>query len=196
MTAMIILAAGASTRLGRPKQNLLFQGQTLLQRCVGTAINTPCRPIILVLGANNQLIEKEGLPGDIKIICNDGWNEGMASSIRAGINAIGNNDDIDSAIILLCDQPFVNAELIGSILAKHTETDKKIIACTYNNTIGVPALFHRSLFAGLSALQGHEGAKSIIKTHMKETVTITFDLAGIDIDTMADYEQLTGTRKP
>jgi molybdenum cofactor cytidylyltransferase len=187
MTAAIILAAGESNRLGQPKQNLLFNGQTLLQRAVNSARRSKCKPVIVVLGANADTI----LPsGRATLLYNNDWKEGMASSIRAAINEVSKNNSIDKAIIMLCDQPFVSAELLESMIDKQAETGKLIVACTYKGTIGVPVLFERALFAKLLLLQGHEGAKKILKDHIPDIASVPFEQGGIDIDTPGDYEQL------
>lgn len=189
MTALIILAAGASSRLGQPKQNLLFQHTTLLNRAIETGLASTCRPVIVVLGANAGVIEAMD-QDEVKVIYNNDWNEGMASSIRLAIKEIEADNKINQAVIMLCDQPFVTAALIDTMLQQQIETGKPIIACTYNNTIGVPVLFNKLLFAQLLLLQGHEGAKKILKTNEPDIATIPFELGSIDIDTMADYEQL------
>ncbi len=187
MTALIILAAGESGRLGRPKQNLLFKGQTLLQRAVETAKKTECEPIIVVLGANADKIMP--ILGTITLYNKD-WKEGMASSIRIAIQEIEGDNSIADVIIMLCDQPFVDAGLIDNILQKKNNTQSAIVACSYSNTIGVPALFDRSLFAELLSLSGNEGAKKVIKNHPGHTTIIPFEPAGVDIDTNADYQAL------
>ena len=93
-------------------------------------------------------------------------------------------------IILLCDQPFVSAELLDAMIDKQAETGKPIVACTYNGTIGVPVLFERALFAELLLLQGNEGAKKVLKNHIPDIALIPFEQGGIDIDTPADYDNL------
>jgi molybdenum cofactor cytidylyltransferase len=189
MTALIILAAGASSRLGQPKQNLLFENQTLLQRAVETGLASACNPIIVVLGANAETIEPISLV-DVKVLHNKEWNEGMASSIRVAVNEIIKDTVVTNIIIMLCDQPFVTPALIDTILQKQIETGKPIIACSYNNTIGVPALFNRSLFAELLLLKGHDGAKKIIQSHQHDVIAVPFEPGSIDIDTKEDYKRL------
>jgi molybdenum cofactor cytidylyltransferase len=189
MTALIILAAGESSRLGKPKQNLVFEGQTLLQRAVESGKGSGCETIIVVLGANSDKITP--VPGTTTLY-NADWKEGMASSIRAAIAEINNDASIDKAIIMLCDQPFVNAALLNTLINKQIETSKPIVACAYGGTTGVPVLFARSLFGELLKLQGREGAKKILKDHANDVVTIVFEKGGIDIDTPEDYEKLCG----
>lgn len=187
MTGAIILAAGESNRLGRPKQNLQFNGQTLLQHAVDSAQQSECKPVIVVLGANDNAITP---PGGVTVLYNKDWKEGMASSIRTAINGINNDLSVDKVIIMLCDQPFVSTALLNSLIDKQIETGKPIVASTYNDIIGVPALFDRTFFAELLLLKGHEGAKKILITHANEIATIPFEKGSIDIDTPDDYEQL------
>ncbi len=190
MTGLIILAAGESKRLGKPKQNLVFRGKTLLQIAVEAGIKSACKPVIVVLGANGDQINKDFQSEKIKVVHNPDWGEGMASSIRSGISELKNDKDVDSASIMLCDQPFVNASLLDDLAAKQGETGKPIVACAYNNTVGVPVLFGRSLFGELLLLQGHQGAKNILKNHEDVIVSIPFKMGGIDVDTLEDYERL------
>src|SRR5476649_101516 len=189
MTGLIILAAGASSRLGQPKQNLLFKNQTLLQRAIETGLASACGPVIVVLGANADVIEPISLV-NVKVLYNNEWNEGMASSIRIAVNEIIKDRAVTSIIIMLCDQTFVTAALIDTMLQKQMETGKPIIACSYNNTIGVPTLFNRSLFEELLLLKGHDGAKKILQTHQHDVITVPFEPGSIDIDTKEDYRRL------
>jgi len=187
MTAAIILAAGASSRLGQPKQNLLHNGQTLLQYAVDCAQQSNCGQIVVVLGANTDQIKP--IDGTTTLY-NNHWQEGMASSIRLAIVELNKDTSIENAIILLCDQPFISPGLLNSLIDKHSETGMPIVACAYGGTTGPPALFHRSLFAKLLLLQGHEGAKKILLAHAGETALVPFEKGSIDIDTLTDYENL------
>jgi len=190
MTVLIILAAGESRRLGHPKQNLLFQNKTLLQRAVETGLDSKCRPVIVVLGANADLITPIVFTEGVRIIHNEDWEEGIASSIRIAINEVQQDNSINGALIMLCDQPFVDADLLNNMLQKKMDTRSVVVACNYNNTIGVPALFDRALFAGLLLLVGNEGAKKVIKDHIGDVVMIPFEAGGVDIDTEEDYQRL------
>ena len=187
MTGLIILAAGGSSRLGFPKQTLLFKGKTLLELAIEAGLNSKCRPVNVVLGANFETIAK-GIRGyNVPIIYNPDWATGMASSIRIGI---GNLLEADGVVITLCDQPFVTHATINSLLYKQQETGKKVVASAYNGISGVPVLFKQSLFNELLLLQGQEGAKKILHNHPDDIATISFDKGSIDIDTLADYEEL------
>jgi molybdenum cofactor cytidylyltransferase len=187
MIGAIILAAGESSRLGRPKQNLVFNGQTLLQHAVDSALQSECKPVIVVLGANSENIKSIV---ETITLYNKDWQEGMASSIRTGINEFHKDLSVDKVIIMLCDQPFVNAILINTLIDKQAQTGKPIVACSYGGATGVPVLFDRSLFAELLLLQGHEGAKKILISHVNEIATVSFEQGSVDIDTPGDYENL------
>ena len=191
MPAIIILAAGASTRLGKPKQLLPFQGKTLLQRTIDTALATDVEAVILILGAHAEKMLAETDTAGVEVCVNGSWREGMASSVRLGISTLQQSyPTMDSAIILLCDQPFVTADLIRQLMQAQQQSGKKIVASHYKNTAGVPVLFMRSLFPELMKLQGQEGAKKLLEIFQKEVVTVPFPEGKIDIDTAADYEQL------
>ena len=190
MAGIIILAAGESRRLGHPKQNLMFRGKTLLQRAINAAVDAECSPVIVVLGANTGEITLSN-EKHVLFLQNPDWPEGMASSIRLAIHEMI-KQKAESTIIMLCDQPFVDTQLLNAMLQQQKNTGKPIIACAYKGTIGVPVLFHSSLFPHLLLLQGHEGAKKILQTHADDIAKIPFENGGIDIDTMEDYEGLIG----
>ena len=116
---IILLAAGSSSRMGNPKQLLLYKGKSLLVHAADTAIAACLTPVIVVLGANRQLIEKELVNKEgLNIIFNSDWEEGMASSIRCGIKeALEIDPDLDGVIIMVCDQPYVDQQLLKNPLA-------------------------------------------------------------------------------
>jgi molybdenum cofactor cytidylyltransferase len=189
--AIIILAAGASTRMGRPKQLLPYQGRSLLRHTIENAVASVCKPIIVVLGANAENIRSEISQSDIKIVENPDWHLGMSSSIRRGIlSLISDYKNIDAVIITVCDQPFLSSEIINHLVSKYHNTKKPIIACEYADTLGVPVLFSQSFFSELTILSEDVGAKKLIKNHYHEVVSIPFLLGAIDIDTPHDYQYI------
>lgn len=196
MTGLIILAAGRGSRFGMPKQNLIFQNQTLLQRAITTASASACLPIIVVTGAHADLINYSTDTPEVRVVFNTYWEEGMASSIRVGIQTMKNYPDVDSALIMLCDQPLVTPSLISEILQERQRSAKSIVACNYSDTIGVPALFHQTVFDELLSLNGQEGAKKVLKNHPNDIATVPFDEGCLDIDTPEDYERLIKDYKP
>jgi len=189
ITGVIILAAGSSSRLGQPKQNLVYKDKTLLQRTIETAMASVCDPVIVVLGANSEAIKPTIVNTDAIIVQNNEWSEGMASSIRAGIVELRKISlDVKSVILMLCDQPFVDTYLLNLlILAK---SKQGITVTSYNDTIGAPVLFDAIYFDELLQLKGTEGAKKLIQKYPDAVIEIPFPLAGVDVDTIEDFERL------
>jgi molybdenum cofactor cytidylyltransferase len=189
VTAIIILAAGPSSRLGKPKQNLVYQGKTLLQRAIKAGLDSTCNTITVVLGANLDSIRPTIKDSRVHIIYNQDWEEGMASSIRIGISKIRQLEaKTTSVILMLCDQPFVDASLLNQLVQK--KSLKGIVASSYNGIIGAPVLFDAAYFDELLLLEGQEGAKKLLLKYPDDIDTVSFPLGIIDIDTMEDYEKL------
>ncbi len=189
--AIIILAAGSSRRLGRPKQLLPYNGKSLLEHSVDTANDTDVNPVIVVLGANAAQLEKEIDGKKVHIIENKEWKEGMASSIRWGINTVIHiAPSTDAAILMVCDQPYVSAFLLNELIAAQKNTGKLIVTSQYENAFGPPALFYKTIFPELLELKGDEGARKIVEQHSNDIATVLFTQGNIDIDTEADYKAL------
>ena len=189
--AIIILAAGRSSRLGSPKQLLSYRGKTLLQHSIDTALESQASPVMVVLGSGKESIEKELDQTQIFILENTAWESGMASSISCGINNLNTiAPDSEAVILMVCDQPYVSATLLNELTNKYMESGQAIIASSYENTLGTPALFHKSLFSELSALEGESGAKSLIKKYSQQTGFVSFAQGSIDIDTRENYRNL------
>jgi molybdenum cofactor cytidylyltransferase len=189
-TAIIILAAGNSSRLGRPKQLLPVGDDTLIGRIVGVALHAATGRVIVVTGAHEVPIREALANKDITIIQNRHWEEGMSSSIRSGIAALAGMEPTPSNVILcVCDQPFVSPELFLQLIAAKEECGKGIIACTYADTIGVPVLFDSRYFYTLQNLRANEGAKSLLFRYREDVGTIAFREGARDIDTEEDYRK-------
>ena len=189
--AVIILAAGRSARLGSPKQLLSYRGKTLLQHTIDTALESQASPILVVLGSGKDAIKKELEQKQVFILENSSWESGMASSISCGITNLQELAPESKAVILMvCDQPFVNAKLLNNLITKHKDTRQSIVASSYANTLGTPALFHQSLFSELLVLEGESGAKSLIKKYSLQTGFVSFNQGSIDIDTRENYRNL------
>lgn len=191
--AIIILAAGSSSRLGQPKQLLEYKGKTLLQNAVDEALGTGAEHVVVILGANAGNI-KAGIKGDgITFLENPDYRKGMASGISLGTGYLEKKtgNKTDGILIMLCDQPFVNSGLLTALMKKREETGAPVVASRYGNRQGVPAVFHRSAFPELRELTGEQGAKGIIRKYADRTETVEFPQGHIDIDTMEDYHRLT-----
>lgn len=181
--AVILLAAGASVRLGQPKQLLPYQGKTLLRHAAETACGLPPGPrptgVIVVLGANAEQIAPtlEGLP--VTIVLADDWQEGMAASLRVGITAVA---DRDAALVMLCDQPLVTTNLLAALLEEWEPGS--IVASDYGEALGPPCVFDRAYFPELLALTGDSGARQLLKKYPCHTVA--FPGGRADVDTWED----------
>lgn len=191
MTGLIILAAGSSARLGRPKQLLQFRGESLIRRAIHAGLESKCNPIVVVLGAHFEEIKSKIEAEPIHIVNNLYWQEGIASSICTGLSELRKQEpEIEETIFMLCDQPFVDAKLLGKLMLEKQQMGKGIVACVYKDTIGVPVLYHKTHFGELLALKGDEGAKKVLIRNHKDVVSIPFPNGAIDIDTISDYEAL------
>jgi molybdenum cofactor cytidylyltransferase len=190
---IIVLAAGASSRMGEPKQRLFFEGETLLGRAVRAALETGCRPVVVVLGAEaSVLLEEIAATGALPVV-NQSWAEGLSSSLRCGLRVL--EDSAEAAVVMLCDQPFVTGDVIRRLVDAYLKERSLLVASVYEasgeRTCGVPALFSRALFPELSALRGASGARHVIARHKAEATLIEVPEAAFDVDTPGDFERLT-----
>lgn len=189
LVALLLLAAGASTRMGQPKQLLTWQGRTLLRHAAETAVASGCAPIVLVTGAiHDELVtEIAGLP--IQAVRNEHWETGMASSIRTGLAAVAPARP-RAVLIMLTDQPLVTPELLRRLVAQQRQTHAPIVATAYGNTLGVPAVFDRALLPRLLQLQGAEGAGRLIASLGAAAGQVHFPAGLLDVDTPEQYAAL------
>lgn len=176
--------------MGTPKQLLNYQGHSLLRHIAEVAIASSCRPIVAVLGSQVDRIQPEVNGLDLHVVENQQWAKGMGTSIRVGLAAlVAIEPNLAAVVLVLCDQPFVSARLLQQLVETHAATGCPIVACEYAETVGVPALFDRQLFAELMALN-QAGAKQVIGRHPQAAYRVPFAAGAIDLDTPADYQQL------
>jgi molybdenum cofactor cytidylyltransferase len=189
--AVIILAAGNSSRLGEPKQLLQYQDKTLIRHITEAASDAKSATVFVVTGSSASLIEAELDSLPVEVVRNPHWETGMASSIVAGLNElIRIHPNIAGAIFAVSDQPFVNAELFNALIEKASGHNAGIVASAYDNTFGTPVLFSSKYFPFLLQLSGTDGAKQLIKKFTDNVISIPFPLGGVDIDTQEDYQKL------
>jgi len=188
---IVILAAGASTRLGKPKQLLQYRGKTLLAHAINEAVNSNADAIVVILGKDADLFKKEIDEKKVRVAINSSWEEGMASSLRLGLDTLLTDKPyIDAVIFMVCDQPHVLSSILNELIITQQKTTKQIVTCNYGDSIGPPALFHKKYFKDLMKLSGDPGARKIIQQNMNDMTTILFPEGEIDIDTEEDYEEL------
>ena len=191
MTGVIILAAGASTRLGKAKQTLKYKNKSLLKNAIDAANGAGLYPVIVVIGANETEMRNHLEKEIVNVVCNENWKDGIASSIHSGLNYLEKYmKPLENIVLMVCDQPFVDEKLLRSLLETKQSSNKTIVACSYKDTVGVPALFDNIHFPELLALIGNEGAKKVLLKHPDSLAVIPFPAGAIDIDTVADYEAL------
>lgn len=190
----ILLAAGASTRLGQPKQLLqltAFSGETLLDHAVAVARASGAAPIFVVLGAHAKQIILECELLDCILVPNEAWAEGMASSLRVGIAAVLEHaPTAPGAMVLVCDQPGVSAEHLDNMLDAHQADTDRIVASRYAGRMGVPVIFPRRLFPALLALQGDHGARLLLQQAGTTVHAIDFPGGELDLDSPEDLQRL------
>ena len=192
-TAIIILAAGQSQRLGHPKQLVTWKDKPLLQHTLDEAEALQI-PTYVVLGAHYNAIEDAIVVGhQTTVLRNNDWQEGMASSIRCALLALP--ESIAWVLFCVCDQPYISRDLFQNLIEKQQAIQQPIVACAYSNTFGVPILLHRQFFPALLALQGDAGAKKIVSQNIDKLATFDFPLGHIDIDTSSDIQFLTNNER-
>ncbi len=182
MTAALVLAAGASTRLGEPKQLIRLGGETLLERTIRVAGEAGLTPVVVVLGAAAKRVAETCDLRPVWVVVHAGWAEGMGSSIRAGMELVQEFAEVGGAVVMTCDMPGVAPAHLRA-LREEAET---VVASTYDGRRGVPAYFPRATFPELLQLRGDAGARELLRQAR------VLELTGgeMDVDTAADVEQM------
>ena len=190
MISIVILAAGTSTRLGRPKQLLDLGGEPLLRHTLRNALASRAGEVVLVLGNQADTIAKS--VGDLgqRTVTNPDFAAGQSTSLRVGIEAV--SAEADAIIVMLGDQPMVTAAMVDQIIERFEMTSAPIVQPVYGETPGNPVLLARSLFPELLAIESDQGARGVIKTHREQIVRVRVADGPPpgDVDTEADYQAL------
>jgi len=171
MIAAVVLAAGASTRLGEMNQLVRLNGETLLDRAVRVAWEAECSPVVVVLGAEAERVRRECGLCDAVVVVNESVSEGMGSSVRCGVAEV---DAAEGCILMTCDQPAVTAEHLRELMR-----GGDVAASGYAGRRGVPAYFPRSCFAELRKLSGDVGARELLQSARM----VQLEHGELDIDT-------------
>jgi molybdenum cofactor cytidylyltransferase len=186
---LVLLAAGASQRMGQPKQLLEYQGKPLLRRAVDTALAARVDRVIVVLGANAEPVAAALANAAIDIVHNARWEEGMGTSIHAGVQR-ASDLQLDAVILALGDQPLITAEIYNRLIAEHESSSKPIVTSEYAGTVGVPVLFAKEYFPQLFGLAPDQGCKGVIVKNGASVLRIACPEAEVDIDTPSDFQKL------
>jgi molybdenum cofactor cytidylyltransferase len=192
--AGIILAAGGSKRLGRPKQLLDWFGKTFIQQVVDIALDADLEPIIVVTGANFREVESSIKDRKVIIARNDRWKEGQSSSLITGIKELGINNQ-SPFVFLLCDQPQVSAKIVINIIQASKDDEKDIVTASVNGKRCPPILFKPNCIVDLLLLTGDQGGRGLMSKYRTAVVEIDDDRIILDSDTDADYLKLINSYK-
>lgn len=186
-TAVILLAAGQSSRMGSPKQLLPFQNSTLIEVVTDRLLSLSPVPLLVVLGANQEQIAPLLENRPVFTLFNPHWESGMASSIRTGITHIQDNfPQTDRVMVCLVDQPLILPKHYQQLLATSIQFPGKVIAAKYRGQPGVPMLFPKPFYSVLEHVQKDTGAKHWIRSHPESVVTVELPEAAFDWDTRED----------
>jgi CTP:molybdopterin cytidylyltransferase MocA len=184
--AVAILAAGASTRLGRPKQLVPWRGTTLLHHAARSALDAAVGPVWVILGSEAERCAAALAGLDVRVFRHDGWSEGMGSTIRVAAEAALSDPGIGAVLVMTCDQPEVAADDLRRLAEEYRRSGAAVVASAYAGTVGIPALFGRSQFEVLAALRGDQGARSVLAAQGDRLVSVPCEAAAFDVDTERD----------
>lgn len=190
--AAIILAAGASRRLGTPKQLVQCKGETLLARAIRIALEAGLYPVMVVLGAESESIRAAVEEKDAVFVENREWQEGIAGSMRAGLDAVARTAPESIGVLIMpCDQPKLSPHHLRELSAAFAAQAEPCIVCSlYAGVRGVPALFPRIAVARLKSLTGDMGARRLLVNPPCPVIEIPFAGGEIDIDAPEDLAEL------
>ena len=189
--AILIMAAGTSSRMKAIKQLLPWGNSTLIGNALRNAQDSNATTMLTVLGAYKEEINQETEFGGTDTVYNSDWNMGLGNSIACGTkHLLEREDHYDGILIMLTDQPFIDPQYLNTMIDNFADSGCSIVATRYQNRVGVPAIFGRVHFEALKTLHADFGAKDIIKTHINDVLTLSPNGKEVDIDTKEDYERV------
>ena len=188
---IVILAAGAATRMGYPKQLLQIKNESLIHRICRKALSVNVGAVTVVLGANSAQIAPEVADlADLHIVHNPDWKDGMSTSVQTGLNTmLSQHSNLNGILFLLVDQPYVQEPEILTFLEAFAKYSPLLVVADYGEKIGVPALFSSSLFKELEHLEGQKGARKLLDKYQAKAHSISLPKAAFDLDTPEDWER-------
>ena len=186
---VLVLAAGASSRLGQAKQMVSLGGRPALHVTVATAVAVAGHAVTVVLGAHAKMLTHLLAHSPASVIVNRHWQEGLGASIRFGMSSLP--PACSAVLLLLGDQVVVSPGDLRRLINGWRDQEETIAAATYDGHVGVPAIFPRLCFGELSELRGDVGARQILERHSYRLVRVPMPNAAIDLDTPADMAALT-----
>jgi len=193
-TAILLLAAGASSRMGTIKQLLPWKGTVLINHMLEVASSSIASEVVVVLGANAREIKQVLYPQEgVSIIDNEYWAKGLGESLSRGMDyLLEKQAGLAAVLVMLCDQPLIEAGYLNRMIGSFHEGKGQIIATSYGDHKGVPALFSARYFTELQSLGNDFGARELLKKHDEEIYPLSAGNVLLDLDTPQDYERLIG----
>jgi molybdenum cofactor cytidylyltransferase len=197
MIVAVVLSAGESSRMGRPKALLPIEGVRFIERIVTTLQSTRVEKIVVVLGHNAEEMRRKIADLPVEVVVNPDYKQGQLSSLLAAIRAIEASRDapsVEGILVHLVDHPFIEAALVNLMIERFYETRKWIVVPRYRDRRGHPVLFSKMLFAEFLRTPVEQGAKAVVHAHRQETLEVVTEDSGvtIDIDTQEEYRRQVG----
>jgi molybdenum cofactor cytidylyltransferase len=191
MIAALVLAAGTSKRMGKPKLTLRLNGESMLDRVLDTLHRSKVDRVVVVLGADRDEVTRKVKFHGEKVLYNSRYKGGMSGSLKLGLKSI--QQDADAAMVVLGDQPFVSTATIDKLVDAYKASRALVVAPLYRGFRGNPILFDKSLFPQIMTISGDRGAKMVVEAHRDKLVEVEVEDKGVvfDIDTPSDYEKAT-----
>ena len=191
MIVAVILSAGESRRMGRPKALLPIDGQTFIERIVAALKQTKVGKIIVILGHNARELQSKISHLPVEILINTDYKLGQLSSLQLAVRNLQPDLDCDGMLVHLVDHPYLAPALVEEMIRRFYETRKRIIVPKFHGKRGHPVIFSNALFDEILSAPMEEGAKAVVNAHRAETLEIETEEDGIavDIDTPELYQQ-------
>lgn len=187
----VILAAGAATRMGQVKQLLLYRGHSLVERTILEAQQAGFAPIVVVLGAQAEAVGEAVARTSADSVVNENWRIGMGSSITCGVaRMLDVAADVEAIAILLTDQPYVGASELRKMKQAFQTSAAPMMAASYAGTLGVPAIFRKSVYSKLRSLAPDAGARLLLRGGSADVDSYELPEAATDVDTPDDFAGL------
>ena len=189
--AILIMGAGTSSRMKAIKQLLPWGDSTFIGNALKNAQSSKASSVLTVLGAYADEIKKVTDFSATQTVLNPNWKMGLGNSIAFGTKQLLEQDqDYDGILVMLTDQPFIDEPYLNTLIDTFSNSKNSIVATKYDKRVGVPAIFGKIHFDALQELNSDYGAKEIIKTHLKDVLSISADGKELDIDTKDEYEKV------
>ena len=184
--AGVVLAAGGSTRMGRPKQLLAIDGEPLVRRVTRQVVGA-CAPVHVVVGAARDAVAAALADLPVTLVDNPAWADGLGGSVARGVAAAFADPAVDAVLLTVGDLPRLLAAHLRAMVAGFRRSGAAALASCHERSVGVPAIFHRRVGGALLALRGPIGARAVLAGLGAEVVPFELPEAALDVDGPADW---------